>query len=208
MEPAIPTGRELLAQLNQLTEECTFSGDNSNIDGGRERIKPSNSRPEPSSSTHGAQTSGNVDDSNVATSLHQLTPLHPAPPTLMPHSTPPALEHPSSPPALAPPANAPSTSVVEAPVSSRLRTRPEKSQHWKDSVGIDPKQEKGQSKKRKAPKETQEPAKRAKTDVDNTTTTTTKRVAARIAGAKSRKNKQQISKSSRFIIFFSNLMLS
>lgn len=200
MEPVIPTGQEILAQLNQLTEEYALSGGNSTIGGGRERTNASDSRQESSSSEDGAQSSAQssetVDDNNIATSLHPLTPPRPAPPTPVSHLAPPALEPPS---ALMPPTTGPSISVAEAPVSSRLRTRPEKSQKWKDSMRIGPQQEKGQPTKRKAPKETQEPAKRTKTGVENTTTTTTKRVAARRAGARSRKNKHQDLKFSRLL---------
>lgn len=200
MEPVIPTGQEILAQLNQLTEEYALSGGNSTIGGVRERTNASDSRQESSSSEDGAQSSAQssetVDDNNIATSLHPLTPPRPAPPTPVSHLAPPALEPPSG---LMPPTTGPSISVAEAPVSSRLRTRPEKSQKWKDSMRIGPQQEKGQPTKRKAPKETQEPAKRTKTGVENTTTTTTKRVAARRAGARSRKNKHQDLKFSRLL---------
>lgn len=196
MEPVIPTGQKILAQLNQLTEEYALSGGNSTIGGGGERTNASHSRQELSSSEDGAQSSETVDDNNIATSLHPLTPPRPAPPTPVSHLTPPALEPTPAPSALMPPTTGPSISVAEAPVSSRLRTRPEKSQKWKDSMRIGPQQEKGQPTKRKAPKETQEPAQRTKTGVENTTTTTTK---TRSAGARSRKNKHQDLKFSRLL---------
>lgn len=64
-------------------------------------------------------------------------------------------------------------------------------------MGIGPKPGKEQSKKRKAPKGAQKPAKRAKTGVNDTIKTTTKRVAPRSAVTSSRKPKQQVSKSGR-----------
>lgn len=64
-------------------------------------------------------------------------------------------------------------------------------------MGVGRKPEKEQSKKRKAPKEIQEPAKRAKTGVNDKIKTTTRRVGLRSAIASSRKTKQQDSKSSR-----------
>lgn len=201
MERIIPTGQEILAQLNQLTEEYALSGDKSTIGGDRERTNASDSRQESLSSEDVAQSSETVDDNNFATSLRPHTPPRPAPPTPVNHPAAPALEPPRVPSALMPPAAGPPISVAEEPVSSHLRTRPEKSQKWKDSMRIGPQQEKGQPTKRKAPKETQEPAKRAKTAVENTTTTTTKRVAARSAGATSRKNKHQDLKSSRLLFF-------
>lgn len=142
-------------------------------------------------------SSEKVDDNLLATFVHPLSRPRLAPPTAMPPFASTALENPPAPPALAPPSAADSVSIVEAPVSSRLRIRPEKSQKWKDSMGIGPKQEKEQPKKRKAPKETQEPAKRAKTGVNDTTKITKKRVAPRSDVASSRKTKQQDSKSSR-----------
>lgn len=184
--------------LNQPTEEYALSGRSSNYDGGDERTIAPVSKAPSSTSENGAHSSENVEDKNPATSLHPITRPYLAPPT---PGAPPAftaLVHPIAPPALARPSAVDSISIAEAPVLSRLRTRPEKSQKWKDSMGIGPKQEKEQSRKRKAPKEMQELAKRAKTDVNDTIkTTTTKRVAPRSAVARSRKTKQQDSNSSR-----------
>lgn len=64
-------------------------------------------------------------------------------------------------------------------------------------MGIGPKQEKEQSKKRKASKEMKEPAKRAKTEAKNIIKTTTKRLKLRSAVARSSKTKQQDPNSSR-----------
>lgn len=64
-------------------------------------------------------------------------------------------------------------------------------------MGIGPKPETGQSRKRKAPKKIQEPAKRAKTGVNDKIKTTTGQVGLRSAVASSRETKQQDSKSSR-----------
>lgn len=194
MEPTIPTGQDILAQM---TEEYALSGGNSTFGGGDERTNAPGSRMKSSFSESRAQSSEKVDDNNLATSLHPISRPYLAPPTPMPPPASTALEHPPAPPALAPSSAADSISIVEAPVSSRLRTRPEKSQKWKDSMGIGPKQEKEQSKKRKAPKETHEPAKRAQIGVNDTTKTTTKRVAPRSTVASSRKTKQQDSTSSR-----------
>lgn len=171
--------------LNQPTEEDALNGRNSTSDGGGERTIAPFSRAQSPTSKNEAHSSENVEDKSPATSLHPITRSYLAPPA----ST--ALENPLAPTALAAPSAANSISIVEAPVSSRLRTRPEKSQKWKDSMGIGPKQEKEQSKKRKAPKEKQEPAKRAKTDVNDTIETITKRVAPRSAVARPRKTKQQ-----------------
>lgn len=158
---------------------------NSTIDGGREgRTSPS--------LEEGAQSPQKVDD-NVATSPRPTLPT-PTPPPPTPATA-------SPPPSPAPPTLAPPPAIllaVEAPVSSRLRTRSERSQKLKASMGLVPSQGEGQSKKRKAPKEGEESAKRAKTVVENTTTAARNRAGARNAGT----NKQGIaSKSSRSIIF-------
>lgn len=207
MEPAIPTGQEILEQLNQLAGEYALSGNNSTVGGGLEsRTNAGDSRQESSSSAEdGAESSEKVvDDNNVMTPHHPVTPPRPVAPTPAPAPAPapssPLLALPSVGPTIAPPSASPS--VVEAPISSRLRVRHEKSQKWKASMGIVPEQDQGQAKKRKAPKETVEPAKRAKTVAKNTTTTkTAKKVAAHSAGAQPRKNKQKTSlNSSMFII--------
>lgn len=208
-QPDIPTGQEILAQLDELTGEYALNGkDNSTIGGGHEgRTNASDSRPESSSLVDGAQPSGEVDDRTVAASpgpLNSPRPAlpSPAPPTQAPptpalHHPTPTLSPPPAPPTLAPPLAIPS--AVEAPVSSRLRKRPERSQNWKARMGLVPNEDEGQSKKRKAHKEVDGSAKRAKTVVEATTTTTTrKRVVARNAGAK---KQTTASKSSMFIIF-------
>lgn len=200
-QPAIPTGQEILAQLDELTGEYALNGnDNSTIGGGHEgRTNASDSRPESSSLEDGAQPSGEVDDRNVAASpgplnspraaLPSSAPPTPAPPTPAIHPATP------TPPTLAPPLAVPSS--VEAPVSSRLRKWPERSQNWKASMGLVPNEDEGQSKKRKAPKEGDGSAKRAKTVVEATTTAARKRVGARNVGAK---KQTTASKSSMFII--------
>lgn len=206
-QPAIPTGQEILAQLDELTGEYALNGnDNSTIGGGHEgRTNASDSRMESSSLEDGAQPSGEVDDRNVAASpgplnspraaLPNPAPPTPAPPTPAIHPATPTPSPPPAPPTLAPPLAVPSS--VEAPVSSRLRKRPERSQNWKASMGLVPNEDEGQSKKRKAPKEGDGSAKRAKTVVEATTTTARKRVGARNAGAK---KQTTASKSSMFII--------
>lgn len=144
-QPDIPTGQEILAQLDELTGEFALNGnDKLTISGGHEgRTNASDSRPESSSLAEGAQPSGEVDDRNVAASpgplnspraaLPSPAPPTPAPPTpALHHTTPTPLPLPA-PPTLAPPLAGPST--VEAPVSSRLRKRPERSQNWKVSMG-------------------------------------------------------------------------
>lgn len=205
-QPAIPTGQEILAQLDKLTGEYALNGnDNSTIGGGHEgRTNASDSRPESSPLEDGAQPSGGVDDRNVAASpgpLHSPraalptpTPPTPATPTPALHPATPTPSPPPAPPTLAPPLAV--TSAVEAPVSSRLRKRPERFQNWKASMGLVPNEGEGQSKKRKAPKEGDGSAKRAKIVVE-ATTTTRKRVGARNAGAK---KQTTASKSSMFII--------
>lgn len=204
-QPDILTGQEILAQLDELTGEYALNGnDNSTSGGGHEgRTNASDSRPESSSLVDGAQPSGEVDDRTVAASPGPLNSPRaalpspaPAPPTPALHHTTPTLSPPPAPPTLAPPLAVPS--AVEAPVSSRLRKRPERSQNWKASMGLVPNEDEGQSKKRKAPKEVDGSAKRAKTVVEATTTATRKRVVARNAGAK---KQTTASKSSRFIIF-------
>lgn len=185
MEPAIPTGQEILEQLNQLSGEFALSGgNNSTIGGGQEgRTNAGNSGPESSSSAPAPAPAPAV------------TPPRPAPSSPAPAPTP-ALA-----PSLAPPPPA-SPPVVEAPISSRLRTRPERSQKWKSSMGIVPQEDKAPSKKRKAPEEPVESAKRAKT-----TTTKTKSVAARSAGAQPRNRKQKSASKPSMFIYFSNLLL-
>lgn len=204
-QPTIPTGQEILAQLDELTGEYALNGnDNSTIGGGHEgRTNASDSRPETSSLEDGAQPSGEVDDRNVAASPGPLNSPRaalptPAPPTPALHPATPTLSPPPASPTLAPPLTVPS--ALGAPVSSRLRKRPERSQNWKAGMGLVPNEDEGQSKKRKAPNEGDGSAKRAKTVVEATTTTTRKRVGARNAGAK-----KQItaSKSSMFIILTS-----
>lgn len=187
MEPAIPTGQVLFERLNQLLGEYAPSGNNSTIGGGQEdRTNANDSGPESSSS---------------APAPAPVTPPHPAPsspapaPALAPVTPPlaPSLASPTlaSPPPASPP-------VVGAPISSRLRKRPERSQKWKVNMGIILQEDKAPSKKRKAPKEPVESAKRAKT-----TTTAIKSVVARSAGAQPRKQKQnRASKPSMFINFF------
>lgn len=190
MEPAIPTGQEILEQLNQLSGEFALSGNNSTIGGGREgRTNAGNSGPESSSSTPAPAP---------APAPTAVTPPRPAPSSPAPAPTPvtPALA-----PSLAPPPPA-SPPVVEAPISSRLRTRPERSQKWKSSMGIVPQEDKAPSKKRKAPEEPVESAKKAKT-----TTTKTKSVAARSAGAQPRNRKQKSASKPSMFIYFSNLLL-
>lgn len=217
-QPTIPTGQEILVQLDELTGEYALNGnDNSTIGGGHEdhtNANASDSRPDSSSLEDGAQPSGEVGDHNVAASPGPLnsprtalpspapptpappTPaLHPATPTLSPPPAPPTLAPPPAPPTLAPPLAVPSP--IEAPVSSRLCKRPERSQNWKASKGLVPNGDEGQSEKRKAPKEGDGSAKRAKTVVGATITTTRKRVGARNAGAK---KQTTASKSSMFII--------
>lgn len=192
MEPAIPTGQEILEQLNQLAGEYALSGNNSTIGGGQEgRTNAGDFGPESSSSA-------------PAPAPTAVTPPRPAPSSPAPAPAPvtPPLAPSLASPALAPPPPA-SPPVVEAPISSRLRTRPERSQKWKSSMGIVPQEDKAPSKKRKAPEEPVESAKRAKP-----TTTKTKSVAARSAGAQPRNQKQKsASKPSMFIIYFSNLLL-
>lgn len=203
MEPqtAIPTGQEILAQLDELTGEHAFNGkNNSTIGGGHEgRTNTSDSRPESSSLGDRAQLTGEVDDRNVAASPGPLNSPRSAlpssaPPTPALQPTTPTLSPPPAPPNLEPPLAVPS--AVEAPVSSRLRKRPERSQNWKARMELVPNEDKGPSKKRKAPEERDGLAKRAKSVVEATTTTSRKRVGARDVGAK----KQTIaSKSSMFI---------
>lgn len=170
-QPDIPTGQEILAQLDELTGEYALNGNNnSTIGGGHEgRTNASDCRPESSSLVDGAQPSGEVDDSTVAASPGPLKSPRPAlpipaPPTPSPST--PALHHPtptlSPPPApltmapppapltLAPPLAVPS--AVEAPVSSRLRKRPERTQNWKASMGLVPNEDEGQSRKGRPPK--------------------------------------------------------
>lgn len=183
---------------NQPTVEYALSGRNPTSDGGGERTIAPVFRAQSSTTKNGAHSSENVEDKNPGPSLHPITRSYLDPPA----ST--ALENPLAPTALAAPSAANSISIVEAPVSSRVRTRPEKSQKWKDSMGIGPKQEKEQSKKRKAHKEKQEPAKRAKTDVKDTIKTIIKRVAPRNAVvARSRKTKQQDRNNSSRVPFSS-----
>lgn len=199
MEPAIPTGQEILEQLNQLAGEYALSGNNSTMGGGQEGCtNAGGSRQEAlSSAESGTKSPENVvDDHNVANAHHPLIPPRPASPTPALAPAPPTkpLALSSAAPTLAPPPPA-SPSVVEAPISSRLRARPENSQKSNASLGIVPDQDQQvQSKKRKAPKETAESAKRAKTIVENTTTNTTtaaNRAAARSAGVQPRKHKQK-----------------
>lgn len=204
-QPTIPTGQEILEQLNQLEEEYASSGiKNSIIGGGREgRTTPSLEEV--------AQSTGKVDD-NVATSPRPITPprpapLTPAPPTPTPPSPSP---HPASPipaPTPAPPTAGPPPVVppaaIEAPISSRLRKRPEKTQKWKASMGLVPNKDEGQSNKRKAPEEGEQSVKRAKTVVENTKTPTRKRAGARNAGT----NKQGPASKSSMSLIFSDLML-
>lgn len=207
-QPDIPTGQEILAQLDELTGEYALNGkDNSTIGGGHEgRTNASDSRPESSSLADGARPSGEVDDHNVAASPSPLkspraalpspAPPTPAAPTRPLHHTTPSTSPPPAPPTQAPPLPIPS--AVEAPVSSRLRKRPERSQNWNASMGLVENEDEGQSKKRKAPKEEDGSAKRAKTVVEATATITTrKRAGARNAGAK---KQATVSKSSMFII--------
>lgn len=207
-QPAVPTGQEILEQLDQLAGEYALSGNNKLTIGGREdRSNASDFRLESPSSEEGAQSLGEVDDNNVAASPRPLTPPRPAPPS--PPSLPPAPHPatPSLPPAPAPPTLAAPPAVppaVEAPVSSRLRIRPEKSQKWKASMGLDPKQDEGQSKKRKAPKEKGESAKRAKSVFETTATPTGKKGGARNGGTKKQGTASKISMPS----IFSNSMLS
>lgn len=180
LEPqtAIPTGQEILAQLDELTGEHAFNGkDNSTIGGGHEgRTNASDSRPESSSLGDRAQLTGEVDDRNVAASPGPLNSPRSAPPTAALHPTTPTLSPPPAPPNLAPPLAVPS--AVEAPFSSRLRKRPERSQNWKARMKLVPYEDKGQSKKRKAPKERDGLAKRAKAVVEATTTTSRKQTIA------------------------------
>ena len=190
----IPTGQEILEQLNQLAGEYALGDDGSPIGGGQGgRTNATGSRRESSISEDRAQSSRDLVD--VATPAPAPTPapaLSPASPTLAP------------PPPASPP-------VVEAPISSRLRTRPARSLKWKTSMGIGSQQDQAQPTKRKAPKESVQPAaKRSKTVVEKSTTattaattTTTKRVAARGAGSQPQKYKQKTaSKPSMFIYVF------
>ena len=209
LEPVIPTGQEILEQLNHLAGEYALGGDRSTIGGGQGgRTNATGFRRESSTPEDGAQSSRNVDDKVVATPSPPALPTPapapapvPLPPALSPAS--PTLASPPPPPPPPPPPASPP--VVEAPISSRLRKRPERSLKWKTSMGIGLQQVKAQLTKRKVPKETVQPAaKRAKTVVEKSTTAiTTKRVAARGAGTRPQNYKQRTaSKLSMFIIIF------
>lgn len=198
LEPVIPTDQEILEQLNQLTGEYALGGDRSPIGGGQgSRTNATGSRRESSISEDRAQSSRNVvDNKDVATPAPAPAPA----PALSPAS-----------PTVAPPPLPASLPVVEALISSRLRTRPARSLKWKTSKGIGPQQDQAQPTKRKAPKESVQPAaKRSKTVVEKSTTattaattTTTKRVAARGAGSQPQKYKRKTApKSSMFIYVF------
>lgn len=116
-QPAIPTGQEILAQLDQLTGANALSGNKiSTIGRGRQgRTNASDSRPESPSLEEGAQSSEKVDE-HVATSPRPLTPPRLTPPTPAPPIYTPRPATPTLAPAPAPPIVAPPP-AVEVPIS-------------------------------------------------------------------------------------------
>lgn len=91
MEPAIPTGQEILEQLNRLVGEYAVEGNNSTIGGGREgRTNADDSRLELSSSAEDGAKSPKIvgDDNNVATPYHPITSPRLATPAPAPGSAP------------------------------------------------------------------------------------------------------------------------